>query len=201
MLIHLILIVEDQLSDTVARKMLEETGKNYEVANVVIWNKDKIKKEIKQINKAANNQVYFVLTDQDTNNRCPPDAIRELPGPVNQNLFYRFAVMEVESWVMAHRESISKFLSVPVNRIPMDTDTIINPKEHLINLARKSRSKRIRDDIAPRNNSTSRVGPDYNGRLGQFVSEYWDVRTASQCSPSLRRSFRRLENFTPTFPS
>ncbi len=199
--IHLILIVEDQLSNIVARKILEETRENYEVVNYMTWNKDEIKKKIKNINRAASGYVYFVLTDQDTKDRCPRDAIRELPGPVNQNLLYRFAVMEVESWVMADRKSISNFLSVPVNRIPINTDTIVNPKEHLINLARKSRSNTIRNDIAPRNNSTSKVGPDYNGRLGQFVLEHWDVRTASQCSPSLRRTFRKLKNFTPVLPS
>ena len=197
-MIFLVLIAEDSLSGVVAKKMIAEANKNYEVVNVILWNKDVIRKKIKDINKAAKGSVLFVLTDQDTADRCPPNAINELPGALHPNLMYRFAVMEIESWVMAHREAISDFLSVPKNRIPDNTDTIDKPKEYLINLARKSRSGRIKKDIVPRDRSTSQVGPDYNRRLGEFVSRYWDVRIASQYSPSLARTFRKLQNFTQT---
>ena len=99
---------------------------------------------------------------------------------------------------MAHREAISKFLSVPLNRIPINTDGIEKPKEHLINIAKKSKSKEIKEDIVPRYNSTSKVGPDYNGRLIEFVLKHWDVKKAIDVSPSLKRTFERLEKFTPT---
>ena len=197
-MISLVLIAEDSLSEVVAKKIIAGANKNYEVVNVILWNKDKIKKKIKEINNAAKGSVYFVLTDQDTADRCPPNAINELPEPVHPNLMYRFAVMEIESWVMAHREAISNFLSVPKKQIPVNTDTINKPKEYLINLARKSRSGRIKKDIVPRDKSTSQVGPDYNGRLSEFVSKHWDVRIASQYSPSLTRTFRKLQNFTQT---
>ncbi len=197
-MISLVLIAEDSLSGVVAKKIIAEANKNYEVVNVIFWNKNKIKKRIKKINKAAKGYVYFVLTDQDTADRCPPNAINELPGPLHPNLMYRFAVMEIESWVMAHRDAISDFLLVPKNRIPDNTDTIDKPKEYLINLARKSRSGRIKKDIVPRDKSTSQVGPDYNGRLGEFVSKHWDVRIASQHSPSLTRTFRKLQSFAQT---
>ena len=197
-MVYLILIVEDLLSEAVATKIIEKTERNFEIVNTLSWNKDEIKGRINDINNAARNQVYFVLTDQDTNDRCPPNAIKELPGQVHSNLLYRFAVMEIESWVMAHREAISEFLSVPLNRIPNNTDSIEQPKEYLVNMARISKSSRIKRDIAPRYNSTSKVGPDYNGRLIEFVSEYWNVRTAAQSSPSLKRTFERLINFSET---
>lgn len=196
-MIYLNLIVEDQLSEVVARKMLEEAGRNYQVKTPLLWNKDKIRGKISDINDSARGFVYFVLTDQDTADRCPPQAINELSNPMHQNLLYRFAVMEVESWVMAHRKAISKFLSVSLNKIPTNTDSIPHPKEYLVGIAKKSKSSRIRKDIAPRDNSTSKVGPDYNGRLTDFVINHWNIRTASQCSPSLRRAFERLNTFTP----
>ena len=115
-------------------------------------------------------------------------------------MLYRFAVMEVESWILAHREAVSEFLSVPVRHIPENTDTIPRPKEFLVALARKSRSKSIRRDIAPRRNSTARVGPDYNGRLSTFVTECWEAGIAIDASPSLERALRRIETFEPTWP-
>lgn len=196
-MIYLTLIVEDSLSEVVARKMLAATGRDYEVTTVLSWNKDKIRDNIRNINKSANSYIYFVLTDQDTNDRCPPQAISEIPDPIHPNLLYRFAVMEIESWVMAHRDAISSFLSVPINRIPNNTDSLSDPKEYLVDMARRSKSSRIRKDIAPRNNSTSKVGFDYNGRLIEFVTEYWNIHAASQHSPSLFRAFNKLNAFTP----
>lgn len=196
-MINLTLIVEDSLSEVVARKMLAETGKGYQVTNSLLWNKGKIKLNVGDINNAAQGYIYFVLTDQDTNDRCPTQAISEIPDPIHPNLLYRFAVMEIESWVMAHRDAISSFLSVPINRIPNNTDSLSDPKKYLVDMARRSKSSRIRKDIAPRNNSTSKVGFDYNGRLIEFVTEYWNIHTASQHSPSLFRAFNKLNAFTP----
>ena len=197
MMVSLTLIVEDQLSEYVVRKMLQEFNAGYQVSNALRWNKDKIRTRVNAINMSSHGAAFFVLTDQDTKDRCPPDAINELSAPIHQNLLYRFAVMEVESWVMAHRTAISQYLSVPLSKIPLDTDAIDTPKEYLINLVRKSRSSKIRKDIVPRQNSTAKVGPDYNGRLIDFVSQHWDVRVASQSSQSLQRAFARLENFSP----
>lgn len=180
--------------------MLEEANNDFRVENVMRWDKYKIMENINSFNSAARSHIYFVLTDQDTNDRCPPNAINELAEPLHPNLLYRFSVMEVESWVLAHREAISRFLSIPLNKIPHKTDDIVKPKECLVNMARSSKSSNIRKDIVPRNNSTSKVGPDYNGRLIKFVLCHWDVRIASQVSPSLERTFERLTNFTATRP-
>ena len=193
---RMVLIVEDSLSETVAKKILAETNKNYEIVNTLFWDKNKIQNKIKDINKSAKGHVFFVLTDQDTDDNCPPVEMEKLNEPIHHNLLYRFAVMEIESWVLAHRKAFSNFLSIPLNKIPSDTDAILKPKESLIELAKRSRSTRIRKDIVPQDNSTSRVGPDYNGRLGEFVIKHWDVNSACQSSASLKRTFAKLKSFT-----
>ncbi len=200
MSIPLVLIVEDQLGEAIARKILESAGRGYLVQEALRWNKDRIRNRIGALNQSARGFPYFVLTDQDTDDRCPPAAIGELSAPVHRNMLYRFAVMEIESWILAHRRAVSEFLSVPVHRIPENTDTIPKPKEFLIALARKSRSTSIRRDIAPRRNSTARVGPDYNGRLSTFVTEHWEVGIAIGASPSLERTLRRIRTFQPARP-
>lgn len=197
-ILPLTLIVEDRLGEAVARKMLDSAGSGYRVEMALRWNKDTIRARIGSINQSARGFPYFVLTDQDTRDRCPPRAIDELRVAVHPNLLYRFAVMEIESWILAHREAISRFLFVPLNRIPDNTDTISQPKEFLISLAKKSRSSAIRRDIAPRNNSTARIGPGYNDTLSSFVTRHWDVGAAIDASPSLERTFRRLRSFQPS---
>lgn len=199
MSIHLTLIVEDRLGEAVAGRMLDSAGRGYLAPPALRWNKDTIRERIGNINKSAQGSPYFVLTDQDTIYRCPPLAIGELPEAVHPNLLYRFAVMEIESWILAHREEISRFLSVPLNRIPVNTDTIPQPKEFLVALAKKSRSSIVRRDIAPRAKSTAKVGPGYNDALEAFVTERWNVHAAVGASPSLARAYRRIESFRP-FP-
>lgn len=193
--IHIVLITEDVLSEAVARKLLAQADEKYVVVNTLQWNKNKIIQKISGINQSAKGQVFFVFTDQDTQDRCPPVAINELPVPLHPNLLYRFAVMETEAWLLAHRAAVAKFLSVPANKICQNPESIGKPKEYLVDLARKSNSRAIKADIVPAAGSTSRIGPNYNGKLIQFVMEKWDVNIAAQSSPSLKRTFGRLRCF------
>ena len=77
-----------------------------------------------------------------------------------------------------------------------DTHTIANPKEYVIGLARRSRLRTIREDIAPRKGDIRRVGPNYNGRLIEFANKKWNARKAARRSDSLRRALLRLDRFT-----
>lgn len=198
MTILIALIIEDSLSEAVAQTMFDQTGKPYEISNTLVWNKDTIGKRVRGVNNSSTGFPFFVLTDQDRPEDCPPKQIRQcIPEGLNPNFIYRFAVMETESWVMAHRAAFAKFLSIPVHRIPQFTDEISNPKEFLIQLARKSRKYRLREDLIPAPGATSKVGPDYNGRLCEFVQNHWRAEIAAQNSPSLARALKRLREFKP----
>ena len=195
--IFITLVVEDFLSEMVARKLLEQTGKNYCVTHCLRkGGSGYLKSKINAFNQAAIVSPFFVLTDQDSG--CPPDKITQwLERDCHPNLIFRIAVMEVESWVMGHREAFANFLSISPNNIPQDMDTVENPKQLLVSLARRSRSQRLRMDLAPAPGSTSTQGPDYNNRLAQFVQNHWNVRHAQQNSESLRRAFLHLQVFQP----
>ena len=197
MVIYLSLIVEDKLSAAVANKILRQVG-NYQVIKTLKWSKNKIAERINGINQACKGCPYFVLTDQDTAENCPPTKISKLHGNKHSDLLYRFAVMEIESWVMAHHSALAKFLSISKRRIPDRPDAILNPKQCLIQLARKSRSTQIKKDLVPDKNSTSLVGPGYNDRLIEFIGKHWNTKLASRRSPSLKRTFDRLREFSPT---
>jgi len=197
--IYLTLAVEDVLSEVVTRKLIEQTQKNYRVTQCLRKGGfGYLKSKINAFNKAATGLPFFVLTDQDSANECPPDKIENwLKQPRNPNLIFRIAVMEVESWVMADRKAFARFLSIPLTRIPRDTDSIPDPKEFLISLARKSRSSRLRADLVPPRGATSKQGPDYNNQLTRFVMGNWDAHAARNNSKSLNRAFVRLEEFKP----
>jgi hypothetical protein len=106
--------------------------------------------------------------------------------------------MEIESWVMADRRGFADFLSIPINRIPEDTDIIPQPKEFLMSLARSSKRSILRQEILPTSGATSRVGPGYNQHLGEFIRNAWNVNLAASNSPSLKRTLARLRTFDIT---
>ena len=140
---------------------------------------------------------YLILTDLDYN-ECAPTLIKEwLPETKNPNLIFRIAVREVESWVLADRLGFAKFLGISQNKMPKKPDELSDPKAHLINLARASRKRDLREDIIPKRGSTAKQGPAYNERLVSFVEAAWNPSTARQFSPSLERTLKAIEAFAP----
>jgi len=192
------LVFEDVLSETVLRRLLRSSATDYSVgqplpANGYGW----IKKKIRGLNAAAKGMAYLVLTDLDTY-ECAPALIREwLDVPRHPNLLFRVAVREVEAWLLGCRAGFAAFLGVPENRIPLNVDEIRDPKKFLVDLARRSRKRSICLDIVPREGSTAKVGPNYNGRLVSFVEHYWDPSIARECSLSLRKTMDALDTFRP----
>lgn len=194
------LVYEDALSEAVLRKLIASSGKNYQIGisyNGYGWGG--IKNKIKGFNNAAIGMPYLVLTDLDQY-ECPPVLIRDwFDSNIHNNLLFRVAVKEVESWLLACRDSFADYLGVSNLKIPVDVDAIQDTKQFLINLARRSRKRRIKLDVVPQEGSTAKVGPAYNDRLIYYVENIWDVNVACQNSLSLRKAFTAINNFKPIY--
>lgn len=187
-----ILAVEDVLGEAVSMRILTSLGIHVS-QRLGLKGKGYLQKKSQTLNQTARGFVVFMLTDQDSPNQCPPQLIRSwIKGPRHPHFFLRVAVMEVGSWVMADRKGIASFLSIPLSRIPLDTDALMYPKESLVSLARSSNKARLRADLVPKPGATSKVGPGYNLRLAEFIRLHWDVERASQVSNSLKRTLVRL---------
>lgn len=192
------LAVEDFLSEKVLRKILRFTKRPYTPGTCFCkGGYGYLKKSITGYNHAAKTTPFLVLADLD-NIECPPALIREwLPHPKHPNLLFRIAVREIEAWLLAHREAFAEFLGIPVRSIPFIVDTINDPKQFLLSLAKKSKKRQLREAITPAPGSTARVGPDYNGQLGVFVERWWNVASAMRHSPSLKRTVKAVKEFNP----
>ncbi len=200
-MIPLNLVVEDRLSEAVARKIILQTGRPFSIGNRFIGRQGYgyIKSRIRGFNEAARHTPFFVLTDLDSG-ACAPLLINEWLGrPINGNLILRVAVHEVESWILAHREGLADFFGIRSNSIPINVDKLPRPKEALIDLARQSNRKNVRVDIVPPDGSSRVQGPDYNGRLAHFVEDHWDPTVAMRNSESLYRAINAVSSFHPTW--
>jgi hypothetical protein len=194
------LAVEDLLSEAVLRMLLKQSGKIFAVGSCFRRRGfGYLRKKIEGFNNAAKGTPFLVLTDLDQS-ECAPILLREwLISPKHANLIFRVAVKAVESWLLAHRKALARFLGISENQIPSNPDEIENPKQFLIQLAAKSRKREIREAIVPAPGSTAFIGPDYNGKLIEFVEREWQVFEAAKNSPSLGRAFAAITTFQPIF--
>ncbi|MGB9746181.1 MAG: DUF4276 family protein [Bacteroidales bacterium] len=185
------LVVEDKLQDAVLKCILQKFQPQIVLRPTAgLRGIEYIKGKIDGYHRASKFCPYIVLVDLDKE-ECAPDLIRKwLKSPKINSFYLRIAVSEVEAWLMADRKGFSKFLSIPIDLIPTDTETILNPKESLISWARKSRKKKIKG-LIPK--GTSSIGPEYNRLLSEFIFNYWNINEACKHNDSLRRTVERIK--------
>lgn len=191
---------EDALSKAVMEKILQHCGEFSIDSAFGGRGFGFLKTRIKKYNQAANSGIpFFILTDLDSAS-CPRVMIEDWLGAHTQsaNLIFRIAVTEVESWILADRQGMSRFLSIAINRLPQRVDEEADPKRTLVQLATSSPLRAIRQDLVPKTGSTAQVGPNYNARLSGFVGTTWSIDEAIQHSPSLSSTVDKLREYAAT---
>ena len=187
--------VEGLIDEAVLRRLILWTGAK---AGTVHGKHGKpfLRKQMPAYNLAAHRFPWFVLVDLDSEIDCAPTLVNLwLPDPA-PHMCLRVVVHEIEAWLLADRERLAQFLQVRISLIPRDPESLADPKHALVEIARHSRKKEIRADMVPRPKSYRDVGPAFNSRMIQFVSDErrgWRPDVAAQSSESLRRCMLHLE--------
>ncbi len=188
--------VEDLLSEIVLRKII---ALNNRFCIGTCYSKGGygyLRKTIKGFNNAAKGSTFIVLSDLE--DECAPLLISNwLQVSKHPNLIFRIAVHEVEAWLLADLEGIASYLGISQSLIPSDVDNINDPKKCLIELAKRSPYRKIREAIVPSPHTTATVGPNYNGQLANFVNDVWNIESACNKSDSLKRAVKEIVNFKP----
>ena len=189
------LAVEDRLSEDVLRKLVESSGRPFDIGTCYHRGGfGYLKSKIAGFNAAAERIPFLVLTDLDRC-ECAPSLIAEwLPNRRSPKLLFRIAVREVEAWLLADRQGLATYLGISEANIPRNPESLTDPKQALISCARKSKRRSLREAIVPATGTTSKLGPDYNACLGRFVAEYWQPELAQAESESLERTIRCIGN-------
>ena len=185
--------VEGVTDEAVVRKLILHVGAQ---PGAVYGKNGKphLRERIAGYNNAARHAPWIVLMDLDREADCaPPLRAAWVPAPVPL-LCFRVAVRAVEAWLLADSEALADFLSVARKRIPGDPERLPAPKDALVNLARASRRKAVREDMVPREGSGRAVDPTYASRLVEFASSCWQPNRAAHHSDSLRRAIACLQN-------
>jgi hypothetical protein len=192
-MIYFTCVYEDEPTHLIMQKIFEQfPGCFAESTSIHCHGFGKIKKNIRAYNHAAKHGYYFVITDLDSNYGCAPLLINEwLPVQRNDQLIFRVAVREIESWLLADKKSFAAFFSVSHDLILSEPDTITDPKYAVIALAKRSKKRSIREAIVPIDNYAS-IGPGYNLVFQDYIQNHWDIAAARQHSPSLDKALLAL---------
>ncbi len=162
--------------------------------------KSRLLHRLRGFNEAALRAPWLVLVDLDDAECAPPFRRRHLPRAAPL-MVCRVAVRAVEAWLLADRHRISRWLQVSVDLVPARPEQLPDPKQAVVNLARRSRSRDIRQDLVPREQGRRQVGPLYASRLIGFVQDErqgWRPRVAARSSDSLDRCIRHLSGVIAT---
>lgn len=192
-LTYISLVVEGDLDEVVINKLIPRYAPKIEIGTTYpMEGRSQIKKKIGSYNQAAKVIPYLVLVDLDQD-ECAPILVKNWVPNKHPQLLLRVAVRQVESWLLADREAIAKFLSIGLNRIPVNPESVEKVPDLIMSISRKSRKRDIRESIPPLG-ATAKRGPDYNGQLSRFVNDLWDPERARSHSPSLDRTIRVLQS-------
>lgn len=149
-------------------------------------------------NQDARHRVWFAMIDLDNDALCASQAITSWLPVKEEGMVLRVVVKAVEAWLMADIERMAAFLQVSPSLFPDNPDTEANPKEKLVNIARRSTNNDVRNNFVPRQGSGVSKGPGYATLLNEFTGKYWRPEEAMLRSDSLRRCIYALSTVKGT---
>lgn len=146
---NLHIVSEDLLSDAVSRKLFSELFPDVEF--IFISNVKRgcgnIKNKVNSYNRAANKMHVFILVDLDTASCAPLLLENWFQGPLRECLIFRVAVREVESWLLADVEGLTRFLDLKKDFIRKETknpDSLADPKAKLLALVTRCKKRELK---------------------------------------------------------
>ena len=184
-------VVEGPSDAAVVQKILGDVGFAVGIIRET-GGKSRLDLRMRGYNQAARYAPWFVLRDPNGDAACAPDLIRALLPDAAPQMCFRVAVRAMEAWLLADTERVSRFLGVSAAIIPRDPERLADPKRELVNLARRSRHRQIREAMVPEQGTPALVGPGYTAAILELVSRGCRPHVAAESSPSLTACLRRL---------
>lgn len=190
---RMLVVGEDALSVALGERLVAAGLPGWEMPSPAI-NTGGVTKLVKALPRyiEQSRHVQPVLCVADTDGRCAVTLLGEwLPRTVPGHFMLRLAVSEAESWILADRSALAAYFEISAERIPPRPEELPDPKRKLLDLARRSGQRPVRQEVVSAQDA-SKPGPGYNLHLRDFVSRHWDARRAAEHSPSLARALVRI---------
>lgn len=187
------ILVEGLLDEAVARRLIVYTGHQ---AGTSFGNRgvSYLRQKAAGFNaRARHGAPMLMLVDfADTGLDCPPAVPSAWLPDRSPRLLLRVVVNEIESWLLADPLGIADLLGVSSAIVFDDPERLDDPKQTLVNLARRSRRKSAKA-MVPNPGISASVGSGYVSEMQAFVTNRWNIAAARQRASSLDRCLLRLQ--------
>ena len=196
----LVVATEDELSEIVAEKLVYElVSRDTYIERIRRNGYGYLKSKMQSFCEIARRRPVFILADLDAR-ACPRALIEDWCENWQraEKLIFRVAVREIESWLLADRTAIAKFLNVSPAKITRDPETLTDPKAYLLSLAEQG-AREVKNRLLPSRGSSAKQGLGYSDCLAEFVMKKWSPARAAECSDSLRKARERLSRWQAEF--
>ena len=193
---HIVLATEDELSETLGEKLINEANNKLNVAiKLRKGGFGYLKSKLGTLCELSKRQPVVLLTDLDKMD-CPKKLLDNWFLGLKQpdGFIFRVVVREIESWVMADYIAFSKFFGISSAKLPFNPDSLPDPKAALLKIVEGSR-REIREAMIAKKGAIAIQGLGYNTLLCEFIRMEWSSTRALERSESLRRAYVRLQQF------
>ena|ERR1700757_1048345 len=198
------IVGEDPVTQAIIERLVKEYRKDIKIKNRLPARGGQLKNLAPKYNLLQS--PIFLLTDLDTY-ACPPSLIKDWFGEqiVQNNMLFRVANEEAETWLMADRKGFSKWLNVEIDLIPIpkiiDKNKNIaeiifplKPSLHMMmKIASQSKNEKLKESLTPKKGASK--GPGYNMAILPFIEKNWNIENAATNSYSLSVTIERLKKF------
>lgn len=110
---------------------------------------------------------------------------------------FRLVVPSIEAWLLADREQFARYIGVTIDAVPDTPEQQLDAKATVIELARRSTKRTVREAMLPNCRSGRREGRDYAASMIEFINSIWTPTRAAANSPSLSTAIERLRSLVP----
>lgn len=185
---------EDELSEQVAIRLVTDAG--LEISLKLRRNGNGyLRGNIQKFAHMSRTQPLLLITDLDR--VATPEKLRFQwlgDAAMPDAFLFHVSVREVEAWLLADHPGMQELLGKRIGKLPLDPESLADPKAHLLKLAAKA-IRDVRFDLVAERNSMAAQGVGYNSRLCSFVREMWSPDSAAELSPSLVSIRKSLSAF------
>lgn len=187
------LLIEGNLDEVVASALLQRAA----LTKGTVYGKRGwryIRDKAQGFNNASVGYPILAIVDfMDTGEDCAPSIRQDWIQNQHENMLFRVAIPEIESWLLADQSGFADFLGIRRHLVPERPDTVADAKSQVMQLASRSRYRSRREAIVPKAGYSSREGPLYTSELSIFVNNNWDIEAALVRSPSLQSAVKNVE--------
>lgn len=194
MTVHWSVAVEGDSDLAVLRKVLGHVG--HSVGDAYgRRGKSHLLKQLVNYDKAGTHSPWLIGVDLDQDFECAPSARQHWLPATNDYTLFCIVVREIEAWLLGDKESLARHFGVSVDLLPDSPELLPDPKQELVNIARRSSKTWVRKAFVPEMGHAGVTGPTYTSELTLFARDMWDVDRAAKGCPSLSRLLKRLTEF------